>query len=92
MRVSEDGIRFEGARYSNEFVRQERLKSGFEKFAKQGDKFEILHDPANLGAISIVTEDELIPVSAVNPEMSRKSLEDWRAERSNLRKGGSGRC
>ncbi|MCT4607803.1 MAG: hypothetical protein N4A70_01195 [Pelagimonas sp.] len=86
VRLSEDGIRFEGARYSNELVRKERLKSGFEQFAKQGDKFEILYDPANLGAISIVTEDELIPVPAVNPEMSRKSLQDWKAERSTLRK------
>lgn len=85
VRLSEDGIRFEGARYSNEYVRKERLKSGFEQFAKQGDEFEILYDPANLGAISIVTEDELIPVTAVNLKMSGKSLQDWKAERSTLR-------
>lgn len=80
--VSEAGIRFEGLIYSNEFIRDQRKAPGVDRIAQPGEKLEIVVDPVNLGAISVVAKDELISVPCLDETMRGKSLAWWKAEKA----------
>ncbi|GAA4227508.1 hypothetical protein GGQ68_004365 [Sagittula marina] len=80
--VSEAGIRFEGLVYSNEFIRNQRKAPGVDRIARPGEKLEIIVDPMNLGAISVVANGDLISVPCLDETMRGKSLAWWKAERT----------
>ena len=83
--VGEEAILFKGIRYSNAFVRGQRMKPGYARIAKPGTRVEALVDPLDLGAISINTPDGFVSVPAVNDEMRGRRLVDWLAERAQQR-------
>ena len=80
--VSEAGIRFEGLVYSNEFIRNQRKAPGVDRIAQSGEKLEIIVDPMNLGAISVVANGDLISVPCLDETMRGKSLTWWKAEKT----------
>jgi hypothetical protein len=83
--ISEDGIRFEGINYSNEFIRNQRQALGVERIDGLTGKVEIKFDPQDLGAISVVAGDDIISVKAVDPAVLGMSLLEWRNQRARAR-------
>lgn len=79
--VTKDGIRYAGAIYSNQFVRNERKARLADRIAPPGTKLEIMVDPFDLGGISVLAHGELITVRCLDSQMAGKSLREWKAER-----------
>lgn len=86
--VSEEGIRFKNLVYSNEFIRDQRSAKGTERIAKPGDQLEIKVDELDLGAITVVTPNDMISVPCIDQAMRGKSLEWWMVEQR-VRKAGA---
>ncbi|MBU2936489.1 MULTISPECIES: hypothetical protein [Pacificibacter] len=80
--VSEAGIRFKGLTYSNEFIRNQRMSKGVERIAQPGEKLEIKVDPLDMGAISVLTDLDLISVACLDEAMRGKSLAWWKGEQA----------
>jgi putative transposase len=76
--VSEDGIKFKGIRYSNEFLRQQRRAIGVDRIDQNGGKVEIKFDPMDLGAISLRVNDRFVTIPAVDQNMRGVRLCDWK--------------
>lgn len=83
--VAEEGIAFEGIRYSNAFIREQRMKPGHARLARPGERIEAIVDPMDLGAISLGTPEGPVSVPAVDTEMRGIRLADWRAARRQQR-------
>lgn len=83
--ISEDGIRFENIRYSNEFIRAQRLAPDMERIDRGMGKLEIKVDLMDLGAISVRAGEDMISVPAVDSKVIGMSLSDWRADRARER-------
>jgi putative transposase len=83
--VSEEGILFKGIRYANAYTRAQRMKPGFARIAKPGERIEAIIDPMDLGAISLRVKDGFEPVPAVDDSMRGVRLADWRAGRRQQR-------
>lgn len=73
-KMGENGIRFARNSYSNEFIRGQRMAPGKDRIADVGDTVEIMVDPFNLGAISVVTPKGMVSVKCTNRDMSGKTL------------------
>lgn len=80
-KVGEAGIRFAGAVYSNEFIRNQRKARKVDQIAAPGETLEIKVDPYDLGGISVVADGELISVRCLDPKMAGKSLREWEMEK-----------
>jgi putative transposase len=83
--VSEAGIRYAGATYSNKFIRNQRKARVVDRIAQPGKKLEIKVDPMDLGAISVLTGDDVITVPCLESGMRGKSLRVWQQERASKR-------
>lgn len=79
--ISEDGIRFENIKYSNEFIRTQRLLPVAERIDRGTGKVEIKVDLLDLGAISVRTGEDMISVPALDSRMIGMPLSDWRSQR-----------
>lgn len=75
--VTAEGIRFKNLAYSNEFIRDQRMARGSERIAKTGEKVSIKVDPYNLGAITVVTDGDMVSVPCLDDNMRGKSLQWW---------------
>ena len=80
--ISEDGIRFENIKYTNDFIRVQRLAADVERIDRGTGKVEIKVDLMDLGAISVRIGEDMITVPALDPKMIGMSLSDWRAQRA----------
>lgn len=80
--ISEDGIRFENIKYTNEFIRLQRLAPDVERIDRGTGKVEIKVDLMDLGAISVRVGEDMITVPALDPKMIGMPLSDWRAQRA----------
>ena len=79
--VSEEGIKYAGIVYSNQFIRQQRMGRMVDRIAAPGERIEIMVDPHDVGAISVLANGDLITVSAITEGVYGKSLREWQAER-----------
>lgn len=79
--ISEDGIRFDNVKYSNEFIRAQRLLPKAERIDRGTGKVEIKVDLLDLGAISVRAGEDMISVPALDPGMIGMPLSEWRAQR-----------
>jgi len=79
--VCEAGIKFAGAVYRNELIRNQRKAKRIDRIAEPGGKVEIKVDPFDLGGISVLAKGELISVSCADPAMRGKSLRQWQQEK-----------
>ena len=79
-KVTDKGIQFAGAVYSNEFTRRQRKGPLIDRIAAPDQKVEIKVDPFELGSISVLAKGELVPVRCLDPKMYGKSLRQWRDE------------
>ncbi len=79
--VSEAGIRFAGAVYRNELIRNQRKAKRVDRIAEPGGEVEIKVDPFDLGAISVVANGELISVPCADSAMRGKTLRQWQQEK-----------
>lgn len=80
--VSVEGIRFNNLVYSNEFIRDQRMKHRSERIAQPGEKITIKIDPFDLGAITLVTDDDMVPVPCLDDSMRGRSLSWWTDQQS----------
>ncbi len=80
-KVGEAGLRFAGAVYSNEVIRNQRKARLIDRIAAPGETLEIKVDPYDLGSISVVANGELISVRCLDPKMAGKSLREWEMEK-----------
>lgn len=76
--ISEDGIKFKGIKYSNEFVREQRRAIGVDRIDRNGGRVEIKFDPMDLGAISLRINDTFATIPAVDQNMRGVRLCDWK--------------
>lgn len=79
--VGEAGIKFAGAIYRNDFIRNQRKTRQADRIARSGETIEIKVDPFDLGAISVVVGGEMISIPCANPEMRGKTLRQWQQEK-----------
>lgn len=79
-KVTKDGIRYSGAVYSNEYIRNQRKERPNDRIAAPGESVEIMVDPYDLGGISVLAKGELISVRCVDAAMPGKSLRVMQAE------------
>jgi len=79
--VSEAGIRFAGAVYRNELIRNQRKAKRADRIAEPGGEVEIKVDPFDLGAISVVANGELISVPCADSTLRGKTLRQWQQEK-----------
>lgn len=84
-KISEAGIRYAGAVYSNEFIRNQRKARVVDRIAQPGEWVEIKVDPFDLGGISVLAHGELISVRCLDHEMAGKSLRQWQAEKQMMK-------
>ncbi|WP_417274346.1 hypothetical protein [Celeribacter halophilus] len=80
-KVTAEGIRYGGAIYSNEFIRNQRKTRLADRIAAPGESVEIMVDPYDLGGISVLANGDLISVRCLDPNMAGKSLREFQAER-----------
>lgn len=80
-KVTAEGIRYGGAVYSNEFIRNQRKARLVDRIAAPGESVEILVDPYDLGGISVLANGDLISVRCLDPKMAGQSLREFQAER-----------
>ena len=78
VRISRDGIVLDGAVYTSEPLRAGR-------YGRHGDTVEIIHDPFNMGAISVLHQGMAETVPARDPEMVDLHHADWLSSRAELR-------
>ena len=83
--VTKTGIQFCGLSYSNEFLRESRSGPVSQRIAANGDKAEIMVDPFDLGAISVLVKGDMISVPCIDPEMRGKSLRDHQRDQQRQR-------
>ena len=79
-RVTHEGIRFAGATYLNEFIRIDRKTPVADRVAAPDGSVEIIVDPMDMGAISVVGHDDTISVPALDSSLRGKTLRQWQAE------------
>lgn len=79
--VTKTGIQYAGLSYSNEFLRERRSGPVSQRIAVQGNKAEIMVDPFDLGAISVLVDGDLISVPCMDSEMRGKSLREHQRDR-----------
>ncbi|UOA32925.1 hypothetical protein DSM110093_02732 [Sulfitobacter sp. DSM 110093] len=80
-KVTAEGIRYGGAVYTNEFIRNQRKARLVDRIAAPGESVEIMVDPYDLGGISVLANGDLISVRCLDPNMAGKSLREFQAER-----------
>lgn len=84
-KVREAGIRFAGNVYSNQVIRSLRRAKPVDRIAEPGQNVEIKVDPFDLGAISVVSNGEVISVPCLDETMRGKSLQGWEAEKRTMK-------
>ena len=52
-----------------------------DRIAAPGERIEIMVDPHDVGAISVLANGDLITVNAITEGVYGKSLREWQAER-----------
>lgn len=77
LRISKDGIVFDGVPYINEKVRKGR-------YGRPGDKVEIIRDRFDMGAISVLHCGVAEPVPALEDRMHGVHHAEWQLERQHL--------
>ncbi|MFG6501520.1 hypothetical protein [Sulfitobacter sp. 1A15106] len=80
--ISDSGIRWMNLTYSNGIVRDQRMATGADQFTEANQKLEIMIDPLDIGAISILAGGDLISVPCLDDDMRGKSLAWWKGEQS----------
>ncbi|WP_143535189.1 transposase family protein [Roseivivax jejudonensis] len=79
--ITKYGIRYENNLYVNGDVRDERVRPYGSRSSSRNGEVDIVVDPFDLGAISIVTAKGLIGIPCIDKTMCGKSLRTWRRER-----------
>ncbi|MDD9746858.1 MULTISPECIES: hypothetical protein [Marinovum] len=79
--VCEEGIKYAGIVYSNQFIRQQRMKRIADRIAAPGERVEIMVDPHDMGSISVLANGDLISVTGITSGAAGKSLREWQEER-----------
>ncbi|TMV10084.1 DDE-type integrase/transposase/recombinase [Ruegeria sediminis] len=80
-RVTHEGIRFAGTTYLNEFIRNDRKTRVADRVAAPDGTVEIIVDPMDMGAISVVGHGDTISVPALDSSLRGKTLRQWQEER-----------
>lgn len=76
--ISENGILFQGIRYSNAFIRDQRRSIGVDRIDRHGGMVDLRFDPMNLGAISLRVDNRFVTIPAVDQNMYGVRLSDWK--------------
>lgn len=80
--ISDSGIRWKNLTYSNGMVRDQRMAAAADQFARPGHNLEIMIDPLDIGAISVLAGGDLISVPCLDEDMRGRSLEWWNGEQA----------
>ncbi|WP_170369640.1 hypothetical protein [Ruegeria arenilitoris] len=80
-RVTHECIRFAGTTYLNEFIRNDRKTRVADRVAAPDGTVEIIVDPMDMGAISVVGHGDTISVPALDSSLRGKTLRQWQEER-----------
>ncbi|NSX53270.1 hypothetical protein [Parasulfitobacter algicola] len=79
-RITQEGIRYAGAVYQNRLIREDRLTPVAERIAAPDGGVNIIVDPRDMGAISVVSRNDTFAVPALDDTMRGKTLREWSAE------------
>lgn len=80
-RITQEGIRYAGAVYQNKLIRDDRLTRQADRIASSDGGMNIIVDPRDMGAISVVDLNDTFAVPALDETMRGKTLREWQLER-----------
>lgn len=83
-----EGVRYKNLVYFNAFIRDQRMKRASERIAQPGEKISIKIDPFDLGAITLVTDDDTVPVPCLDDSMRGRSLSRWMDQQTEKKTSG----
>lgn len=79
-KITQEGIRYAGAIYHNKQIRDDRLTPQADRIASPDGGVNIIVDPRDMGAISIVDCNDTFAVPALDETMRGKTLREWQDE------------